>query len=76
MEVGLGLKLNISDNDNSLDLNLALDVAKYFRLNKSKSYNIIAEVKNSVKNWRLLAKKYKISKTEQELMSNAFHLAK
>ena len=72
VETGTGLKLNISENDNSLDLSLAMDVAKYFRLDEKRAGKIIDEVKKSVRNWKVLAKKYKISATEQEVMSQAF----
>ncbi len=69
---GTGLSLNISENDNSLDLNLALDVAEYFRIDSKRAKIIIGTVKKVVDGWRIYAKKYKISKDEQELMSNAF----
>ena len=72
VETGTGLKLNISENDNTLDLSLAMDVAKYFRLNDKKAGKIIDEVKKSVSNWKVSAKKYKISAAEQEVMSQVF----
>lgn len=71
-ETGTGLKLNISENDNSLDFALALDVIEYFRLEKSKAENLIKEIKEVVSNWREIANKYKISKSEQEIMQRAF----
>ena len=72
IETGTGLKLNISENDNSLDLGLALDVAPYFRLDPDKANQIIRTVKKEVNGWRALAEKYKIPKSEQEMMVNAF----
>jgi len=36
VETGTGLKLNISDEDNSLDLDLALEVSEFFRLSEEK----------------------------------------
>lgn len=72
VETGTGLKLNISESDNSLDLDLAREVAGYFRLDDQKANQIIDRVKKSVKGWRISAVKYKISKAEQELMSEAF----
>lgn len=72
VETGTGLKLNISESDNALDLGLAMEVAGYFRLEDHKASQIIDQVKKSVKGWRILADKYKISKVEQELMSRAF----
>ncbi|MBI9054762.1 MAG: HipA domain-containing protein [Bacteroidales bacterium] len=71
-ETGTGLKLNISENDNALDLNLAMEVCKYFRLSDDKAEQIITEVKKSVQNWRALASKYGISKGEQDLKKIAF----
>ncbi|GHV44257.1 toxin HipA [Bacteroidia bacterium] len=67
-----GLKLNISETDNSLDLDLAKEVAPYFRLNAEKANKIIETVKNAVKNWQKTATKYQISREEQEYMRTAF----
>jgi serine/threonine-protein kinase HipA len=75
VETGTGLKLNISENDNSLDLNLALEVCSYFRLKESRANEIIKEVKASVRSWREVAAKYGMSNVEQELKSRAFQLA-
>jgi serine/threonine-protein kinase HipA len=72
VETGTGLSLNISENDNSLDLELALEVHEYFRLRKERADGIIATVKNSVRNWRAVAKKYGLSKLEQDMMALAF----
>ena len=67
-----GLSLNISENDNSLNLDLAMEVSEYFRLDKEKAKEIINQVLKSVENWRHIAKKYSISKIQQELMANVF----
>ena len=72
LETGNGLKLNITENDNALDLKLALEVCIYFRLSQKRAEEIIEEVKSSVKNWRKIASKYGISNAEQELKSRAF----
>ena len=69
---GTGLSLNISDEDNSLDLNLALEVAELFRLNTVKSKEIIRHVQYTVSKWRIVATNYGLSRREQELMSFAF----
>ena len=71
-ERGTGLTINISEEDNSLNLDLALEVAEYFRLKEKNASNIIKKVKTSISNWKQLAKKYGIPKSEQELMSKAF----
>lgn len=74
VENGTGLKLNISENDNSLDFDLALEVIEYFRLDEKKGLNIIKQIKTVVSNWRSIADSYNISKTEQELMQKAFRI--
>lgn len=71
-EYGKGLHLNISDKDNSLSLDLALEVAEYFRLSAGKANEIINQVKNAVGEWKSVAVKYKITKAEQERMTQAF----
>jgi serine/threonine-protein kinase HipA len=72
IETGTGLKLNISENDNALDIDLALEVAKFFRLNHQKAKHIADEIKQSVAQWQKIASKYKISRNEQEMVSRAF----
>ena len=72
VETGTGLKLNISENDNALDLNLALEVSIYFRLENEEAVSIINEVKEVVSNWRNIANKYGLSRAEQELKGRAF----
>ena len=71
-EYGRGLSLNISEEDNSLHLDLALSVAPYFRLTAIRAVEIIGEVKNAVRLWKSLAVKYKISNAEQKRMTTAF----
>jgi serine/threonine-protein kinase HipA len=72
VETGTGLKLNISDDDNSLDLDLVLEVSEFFRLSKDRANEIIDEVLEAVKNWKIIADKYGISRSEQELKALAF----
>ncbi len=71
-EYGTGLSLNISEKDNSLDLDLAKSVAEYFRVENSKAKKIINKVKDSVSGWRSVAKGVGLSKSEQDMMSSAF----
>jgi serine/threonine-protein kinase HipA len=40
VETGTGLKLNITENNNTLDLDLALQTAQFYRLNESKALQI------------------------------------
>ena len=71
-EDGMGLMLNISENDNSLDFDLALSVAKYFGLNNNSAEKIVREVKLAVSDWQKIASNYGIPRSEQELMAKAF----
>ena len=72
VEHGTGLQLNISLTDNALDLDIALAVAREFRVKKDRANEIIGLVKVSVSKWRLVAEKNKLPKAEQELLANAF----
>jgi serine/threonine-protein kinase HipA len=72
METGTGLKLNISDSDNALNLDLAMEVHIFFRLTEARAYEIIEMQKNIISSWRKVASQYGISKAEQELKSSAF----
>ncbi len=72
VSTGTGLKLNISENDNSLNPELALEVAEYFRLTKKEAILILQKVKKSVMNWKDIAKGIGINKSEQEQMNQAF----
>jgi serine/threonine-protein kinase HipA len=72
VETGTGLKLNISDEDNSLDLNLAMEVSEFFRLSEKRAAEIKEEILNAVSGWKEMAIKYGISRVEQELKAVAF----
>lgn len=69
---GTGLALNISELDNALDMNLARQVAPYFRLEKPAAESIIAEVAEAVSHWREVATRHAISRSEQNRMQMAF----
>jgi serine/threonine-protein kinase HipA len=71
-EDGAGLSLNISLYDNSLDLDLALEVAEYFRLTDEEATRILDVTQRSVKSWRSVANMYQLPRSEQELMSKVF----
>lgn len=70
--LGTGLKLNISEDDNSLDFDLAMSVAPYFRLSDKKAVEIIDKVRKSVADWRKVATSYGIPRADQEQMETAF----
>lgn len=71
-EYGTGLKLNISENDNSLDFELALSTSGYFGIDGVKANEIVNQTKKVVSNWKQLATKYGISRSEQEDIRPAF----
>ncbi|MEQ8533006.1 MAG: HipA domain-containing protein [Imperialibacter sp.] len=75
-ESGTGLKLNISEFDNALELGLAMEVHTYFRLDEARALEIIEQVKSVVGKWREVATKYGISKSSQELKAMAFQVVK
>jgi len=72
---GDGLKLNISELDNAQDLNLAQEVAPYFRLKPEEARGIIQEIGKAVKLWQKEAAALGLTKKEQERMSEAFRVA-
>ena len=74
-EFGRGLSLNISEDDNALDIDLALEVSDFFRLSEERAREIIDEVKLSVRNWRTIATKCGISRSEQDIKAIAFQKA-
>jgi len=67
-----GLTLNVSETDNSLNIDLARDVAESFRLNKKEAEANIKKIIKAVSQWRDVAASLKISREEQETMSTAF----
>ena len=73
-EMGTGLSLNISENDNSLNFELAIEIAEEFRIKKNEAKKIIDDIKIKVSGWKDVAEKYSISKTEQLMMERAFNL--
>jgi serine/threonine-protein kinase HipA len=73
---GTGLTLNISDSDNSLNLDLALSVASMFRISPKDADRIMEEVLNAASHWRRIAENIGISRREVEMMEPAFTIEK
>jgi serine/threonine-protein kinase HipA len=71
---GIGLSLNISEADNSIDLDLARSVAPYFRISPARAKEIISQINEAVSDWRRTASELGISRTEQNDMANAFEV--
>lgn len=70
-----GLTLNITEADNALDLDLAREVAGYFRMDLRSADERIKEIRSIVAQWRTLAQGMGLSAQEQDRMADAFHLA-
>lgn len=69
---GYGLTLNIDEQDNSLDKDLAVKVAPFFRLSHKEAGVIADEMEKIITNWKIEAEKCSLSKREIEQMSTAF----
>ena len=71
-ETGTGLKLNIDEEDNSLEIDLVMNTAPYYLLSEKRTAEIKDEVIEAVSNWRKVAIKYKVSPSEIERKARAF----
>ena len=69
---GDGLSLSISEHDNSLDYDLALSVAPFFRVPHDKAKSIVQLTKVAAGQWRKVAGDAGISKGEIEEMRAVF----
>lgn len=67
-----GLKLNISEADNALDLDLVRSVAPYFRVSSVDVETILTRQRQIVARWRVIADSLGVSAREQAHMSDAF----
>ncbi len=70
-----GLKLNVSEADNVMDLDLARSVAPHFRVSKKLAAEVIERSLSVVKQWPKIADSLRLSPREQERMAAAFRLA-
>ena len=69
-----GLHLNITDDDNSLNYELAMDVIEFFQLSTSQAQQIKDDVLMSVARWETVASSANISRSEQQNMASAFNI--
>jgi len=69
-----GLHLNITDDDNSLNYDLAMEIIYFFQLKESEAERVKNEVLGSVSQWESVANSIGISRSEQTLMSPAFNI--
>lgn len=70
-----GLKLNVSEADNALDLDLVRSVAPFFRVAKADADAIIDNSQSVVRQWPKIAAGLQIPAREQHRMATAFQLA-
>ena len=71
---GEGLCLNISQTDNSQNLDLAREVAKLFRLKGKEAGQIIDDVVTAVQRWRKVGNELGLSRSEMDRMQRAFRV--
>jgi serine/threonine-protein kinase HipA len=72
---GAGLTLNVSETDNSQNLDLALSVAPVFRLKGKQAAETVDAVVSTVSEWRKVATAHGISRSAQDRMRRAFRVA-
>lgn len=72
IERGSGLSLNISEDENSLDFDLCMEVRDYFRWQEKEAKLFINQTNEIVSQWRARANQKNISNSEQNLMESAF----
>lgn len=70
-----GLKLNVSEADNAMDLDLARSVAAYFRVSTKTADELIEKIQAVVRQWPKLAASLQIPAREQDRMASAFRFA-
>jgi serine/threonine-protein kinase HipA len=70
-----GLTLNISETDNSLDLDLVRSVAPFFRLRAKTADEIIESSRAVVRQWRKIARRLRLSARACDQLAPAFRLA-
>lgn len=69
------LSLNVDEYNNLIDFELALDVASTFGITEKQAKIHLDEIKSIVENnWRILAKKYGLTRGEIERMAPAFDM--
>ena len=70
------LSLNVDMNNNLIDFELALSVAKLYGMPEKRALEDLNEIRNTVEvSWRKLAQNYGLNRNEIEAMSPAFDMA-
>ena len=75
--IGGYLSLGITEEDSALDIQLAMDTAEFYQLSSQDATKTIAAMATIIqRDWKGLARKYKISERSIERMEPAFQIAK
>ncbi len=69
---GVGLSLNISENDNTLDFSLAQEVAPLFRISAAAAGAFIRQTREYVRHWREVADGCGLTPSARDDMARAF----
>ncbi len=69
-----GLHLNITEFDNRLSFDLAMEVIVYFRIGENRAKEILSEVQQSVSQWRQKTDAIGLNRAEQGRMEQAFNV--
>lgn len=69
---GRGLSLNISETDNSLDFNLVLEQAQFFRVSSEKALSYLRKLNEVLENLVPIAASYGLQRREVQAMNHAF----
>lgn len=69
------LSLNVDENNNLIDFELALSVSRLYEVSEKRAIEELNEIKNVVENnWRRLAQQYGLNRNEIERMAPAFDM--
>ena len=67
------LSLNVNEEDNSIDISLALEVAEYFGLTEQESETAATEICRTIQeNWEKISQQYGLGRGAVERMRGAF----
>lgn len=69
------LALNVSDDDNTIDLDLAVSVAPYWGIETNLANKLVADMRSIVaENWQRIAQHYKLTRGAIDYMKPAFRI--
>ena len=65
--------VNVNDEDNSIDINLAIETSRFFQLDKNEAKNLAEKICLIVREgWEGTARRYSLSRGQIEIMRPAF----